>query len=140
MLLVNNKIAKSHTRKDITKSTRTNNGFYKGDISLFSKQSGKISMSQVLAVRSLLRKQLKRKGKVWSYLLTFLYISKKPNEVRLGKGKGNLKYKYCLSRKGKTIIELKGLTSRNLSEIITKSKAKTSTSFWFKLKHQRWIL
>jgi large subunit ribosomal protein L16 len=78
------KITRSHINK-IAQPLFSN--FY-----LVANQSGIITNFQMEAVRRFLRRFLKKKAQLFFRIFPNTPITKKPNEVRLGRGKGNLKY------------------------------------------------
>ena len=63
-----------------------------GNIALVAKQSGKITNYQLEAIRRFLRRFLKKKAQIFFRIFPNTPITKKPNDVRLGRGKGNVKY------------------------------------------------
>jgi large subunit ribosomal protein L16 len=139
MFLSNNLIKQN--RKDNTKSSQKAQTCKVGNLYLFSKQNGKISMDQSQVVRLFLRKFLKKQTKLWSLLLSFHNVTKKPNETRLGKGKGKVRYKTTSVVSGKSLIFFKlSKIDNNIIEIIKKSKYLISVRTDLRLKNKRWIL
>ena len=61
-------------------------------IGLIAKQAGFVPSFQIEAIRLFLRRFLKKRGQLFFRIFPNQPITKKPNEVRLGRGKGNLKY------------------------------------------------
>jgi len=59
---------------------------------IIANQAGVLTNFQIEAIRRLLRRLLKKKAQLFFRLIINKSITKKPNEVRLGKGKGNVKY------------------------------------------------
>jgi large subunit ribosomal protein L16 len=53
---------------------------------------------------------IKRGGKIWIRVFPDVPISKKPLEVRMGKGKGNVEYWVCKIQPGKMLYEMEGVT------------------------------
>jgi large subunit ribosomal protein L16 len=62
------------------------------NIVLYSIDNGKISNFQLEYLRRFLRRNLKKKAQIFFRVFPSIPITKKPNDVRLGRGKGNLKY------------------------------------------------
>lgn len=60
--------------------------------SLVALEPGIITNFQIEAIRRFLKRFLKKKAQIFIRVFPNLPITKKPNEVRLGRGKGNLKY------------------------------------------------
>jgi large subunit ribosomal protein L16 len=59
---------------------------------IVANQSGIITNFQMESIRRYLRRYLKKKAQIFFRIFPNTPITKKPNEVRLGRGKGNLKY------------------------------------------------
>lgn len=132
---------KKHTRSDVTRSLRkTTSSLKNGSIHLLSKQSGKLSVDQVQALRLSLRKLLKKQGKIWNFLLSYGSITKKPNETRLGKGKGNIKYNAITTYSGKALVGVKLSNSSSTVNKMNDIKQLVSIRSTLHLKVNRWIL
>lgn len=65
--------------------------------------------TQIEAVRVILARQTSRGGKFWMRVFPDKSVTKKPAEVRMGKGKGELDHWVCVVRRGKVLFELGGL-------------------------------
>jgi large subunit ribosomal protein L16 len=63
-----------------------------GSISLIAGESGKVTNFQQEAIRRFLRRFLKKKAQLFFRIFPNTPITKKPNDVRQGRGKGNIKY------------------------------------------------
>lgn len=63
-----------------------------GNISLIANETGKITNFQIESIRRFLRRFLKKKAQIFFRIFPNTPITKKPNDIRLGRGKGNLKY------------------------------------------------
>ena len=72
----------------LPKLTYKSNKLKFGDIGLKSLESGTISARQIEAARQSINRKIERKGKLWIRVFPDLPITSKPNEVRMGKGKG----------------------------------------------------
>lgn len=77
-------------------------------------ESGIINLKQIEAARKVIARVIKGRGKLWICIFPYLPITKKPLEVRMGKGHGNIAMYVCPVKKGKIIFEVKitGLTSQ----------------------------
>lgn len=80
-----------------------------GTFGLKVSQSGLISAKQLESARQAIMRRTGKKGKMWVKTFPFLPITKKPNETRMGKGKGTVQYWASRVRGGKIIFELTGL-------------------------------
>ena len=63
-----------------------------GNVGLQACESGFITAKQIEAARIAINRKLKKKGKIWIRLFPFLPITRKPAEVRMGKGKGQVSH------------------------------------------------
>jgi large subunit ribosomal protein L16 len=87
------KFLKSFANKKITRNNyKEQNIFRFSKIGLIAKESGFVPNFQIEAVRLFLRRYLKKRAQLFFRIFPNQPITKKPNEVRLGRGKGNFKY------------------------------------------------
>lgn len=80
-----------------------------GEIGLKTEESGMINARQIEAARRAITKKTKRKGKLWIRIFPDLPITSKPNESRMGKGKGSVDYWVARVKGGTTLFELCGI-------------------------------
>lgn len=80
-----------------------------GDYGLKSVDRGYITARQIEAARVALTRYLKRHGKVWIRVFPDKPITKKPAEVRMGKGKGPLHAWVAVIKPGKLLFEMEGV-------------------------------
>lgn len=80
-----------------------------GTFALKSLESGKISNKQIEAARVAFTRFMKREGKVWIRIFPDKPITKKPLEVRMGKGKGNPEGWEAPIQAGRIIFEVDGV-------------------------------
>ncbi len=85
-----------------------NNKIDFGDYGLQAVTRGYISNNQIEAARVAINRHLKRRGKVWIRLFPFKPITKKPLEVRMGKGKGNVEGWVAPVKPGRVLFEVSG--------------------------------
>lgn len=81
-----------------------------GDFGLKSLECARITEKQLLAIESVVKRQVKKLGKVWTRIFCDLPVSSKPVEVRMGKGKGSIDHWVARIKKGKILIELGGVS------------------------------
>ena len=67
---------------------------------------------------------MKRTGKVWTRIFPNIPVSKKPTEVRMGKGKGSPEYYACRVKPGRIIFEIDGVSEEVAREALYKASAK----------------
>ena len=80
-----------------------------GEFGLKSLENGWIKNTQIEAVRVILARQLHKGGKLWIRIFPDKSITKKPAEVRMGKGKGDLDHWVAVIKRGKILFELGGV-------------------------------
>jgi large subunit ribosomal protein L16 len=70
----------------------------------------RIVSKQIEAARVALTRYMKRTGKVWLRIFPNIPVSKKPTEVRMGKGKGAPEFWACRVKPGRIIFEVDGVS------------------------------
>ncbi|HNX81225.1 MAG TPA: 50S ribosomal protein L16 [Candidatus Omnitrophota bacterium] len=80
-----------------------------GEFGLKVLENGWIKNTQIEAVRVLLARQLNKGGKMWIRIFPDKSITKKPAEVRMGKGKGDLDHWVAVVKRGRILFELGGI-------------------------------
>jgi len=81
-----------------------------GEYGLKSAEHGRITSRQIEAARRAMSRHIKRGGKIWIRIFPDKPITKKPLEVRQGKGKGNVEYWVALVKPGRMMFEIEGVT------------------------------
>lgn len=81
-----------------------------GEYGLKTTERGRITARQIEAARRALTRHIKRGGRVWIRVFPDKPISKKPLEVRMGKGKGNPEYWVSLVKPGHVLYEMEGVS------------------------------
>lgn len=77
-----------------------------GEFGLKSLENGWIKNTQIEAVRVVLARQLHKGGKLWIRVFPDKSITKKPAEVRMGKGKGDIDHWVAVVKRGRILFEL----------------------------------
>ena len=80
-----------------------------GEFGLQAEECGTISSRQIEAARIAMTRHVKRGGKMWIRIFPDKPITKKPAEVRMGKGKGAPEGWVAVIRPGKIIYEMQGV-------------------------------
>jgi len=80
-----------------------------GEYGLKSLERRWLTATQIEACRVCINRELKRRGKLWIRIFPDKPISKKPIEVRMGKGKGNPEFWVAVIRPGVMLFELGGV-------------------------------
>jgi large subunit ribosomal protein L16 len=82
-----------------------------GSFALKSLEIGRITSRQLESARIAMTRYMKREGKVWILIFPDKPITKKPQEVRMGKGKGPLDHWVAVVKPGKIMFEIDGVPS-----------------------------
>ena len=80
-----------------------------GTFGLKSLQAERITARQIEAARRAMTRHVKRQGKIWIRVFPDKPITKKPLEVRMGKGKGSVEYWVALIKPGQMLFEMQGV-------------------------------
>ncbi|MBT8400996.1 MAG: 50S ribosomal protein L16 [Rhodothermia bacterium] len=86
-----------------------------GDFGLKALEQGRITSRQIEAARIAMTRRMKRAGKVWIRIFPDKPMTKKPAEVRMGKGKGSPEYWVAVVRPGRILFEVGGGIPRDLA-------------------------
>lgn len=95
-----------------------------GSIGLKSVERGRMTARQIEAARRAMTRHIKRGGKIWIRVFPDKPISKKPLEVRMGKGKGNVEYWVAQVKPGKILYEMEGVSDAIAIEALRLASAK----------------
>ena len=95
-----------------------------GDYGLKSTDRGRLTSRQIEAARRAINRYVKRGGRVWIRVFPDKPISKKPLEVRMGKGKGNPEYWVALVQPGTVLYEIQGVDETSAREAFRLAGAK----------------
>ena len=85
---------------------------------------GRMTARQIEAARRAMTRHIKRGGKIWSRVFPDKPITKKPLEVRQGKGKGNVEYWVCQIQPGRVLYEMEGVSEEIAREAFKLAAAK----------------
>lgn len=103
------KFRKLHKGKNRGLAQRGNKVSF-GEFGLKATTRGRITARQIEAARRVISRSVKRTGKVWIRIFPDKPITKKPLEVRMGKGKGNVEYWVALIQPGLMLYEIEGVS------------------------------
>ena len=95
-----------------------------GQYGLKAVQPDRVIGKQIEAARVALTRYMKRTGKVWTRIFPNIPVSKKPIEVRMGKGKGNPEFFACRVKPGRILFEVDGVSEVIAKEALYKASAK----------------
>ena len=95
-----------------------------GEYGLKALTRGRVTARQIEAARRAMTRHIKRGGKVWIRIFPDVPITKKPVEVRMGKGKGNVEYWVAKIQPGKVLYEMEGVSEEVAREAFRLAAAK----------------
>ena len=95
-----------------------------GEYGIKALQPERITSNQIEAARVALTRYMKRTGKVWTRIFSNIPVSKKPTEVRMGKGKGAPEFWVCRVKPGRILFEVDGVTESVAKVALYKASAK----------------
>ena len=95
-----------------------------GEFGLKAVGRGRLTARQIEAGRRAMTLRIKRGGKIWIRVFPDKPITKKPLEVRQGKGKGSVEYWVALIQPGKVLYEMQGVTEEVAREALGLAAAK----------------
>ena len=95
-----------------------------GSFGLKALDSQWITDRQIEAARQALTRHMKREGNVWIRIFPDKPITRKPAEVRMGKGKGNLEFWAAVVQPGRIMFEIDGVTEQVAQEALELASGK----------------
>lgn len=105
-----------------------------GEYGLKCTARGPITARQIEAARRAMTRFIKRGGKVWIRIFPDKPITKKPLEVRQGKGKGNVEYWVALVQPGRVLFEMEGVPEEQAREAFALAAAKLPVATMFVIR------
>lgn len=95
-----------------------------GEFGLKATERGRVTARQIEAARRTITRYVKRGAKVWIRVFPDKPISRKPLEVRMGNGKGNVEYWVAEIKPGFVLYEMEGVPEDAAREAFTLAAAK----------------
>lgn len=95
-----------------------------GSFGLKALEPERITARQIEAARRAMTRHMKRAGRVWIRIFPDVPVSKKPTEVRMGKGKGTPEYWAAKVKPGRIMFELDGVSEPVAREALRLAAAK----------------
>ena len=80
-----------------------------GGFGLKAMEPNRVTAREIEAARRAITREMKRQGRVWIRVFPDLPVSKKPTEVRMGKGKGSVEYWTARVKPGRIVFEVDGV-------------------------------
>jgi large subunit ribosomal protein L16 len=95
-----------------------------GSYGLKAKNPGRITARQIEASRRAITREMQREGRVWIRIFPDIPVSKKPAEVRMGKGKGSVEYWVSRIHPGRILFEVDGVSEEIAKKALLLGAAK----------------
>ena len=95
-----------------------------GEYALKATGRGRITARQIEAARRAMTRHIKRGGKIWIRVFPDKPVSRKPLEVRMGKGKGSVEYWVAQIQPGRVLYEMEGVSEELAREAFALAAAK----------------
>jgi large subunit ribosomal protein L16 len=124
------KFRKQHKGRNRGLATRGNRVSF-GEYGLKATTRGRVTAREIEAARRALTHYIKRGGRVWIRVFPDKPVSKKPLEVRMGKGKGNVEFWVALVKPGAVLYEMEGVREDQAREAFRLAAAKLSVRTTF---------
>jgi large subunit ribosomal protein L16 len=102
-----------------------------GEYGLKATTRGFVTARQIEAARRAITRYVKRGGKLWIRVFPDKPVTKKPVEVRMGKGKGNVEYWVAPIQPGRVMYEIQGVTEEQAREAFRLAAAKLAVKTTF---------
>ncbi len=95
-----------------------------GQFGLKAQEPARVTARQIEAARRAMTRQMKRAGRVWIRIFPDVPVSKKPTEVRMGKGKGSPEFWMARVKPGRVMFEIDGVNEATAREALRLAAAK----------------
>jgi len=95
-----------------------------GSFGLKAQEPARITSRQIEAARRAMTRHMKRAGRVWIPIFPAVPVSKKPTEVRMGKGKGSPEFWAAKVKPGRVMFEIDGVPAPIAREALRLASAK----------------
>jgi large subunit ribosomal protein L16 len=95
-----------------------------GTFGLKAQEPARVTARQIEAARRAMTRQMKRAGRVWIRIFPDVPVSKKPTEVRMGKGKGSPEFWAAKVKPGRIMFEIDGVNEATARESLRLAAAK----------------
>lgn len=107
-----------------------------GDYALQSQQNNDITSRQIEASRQAMTRHIKRGGKIWIRIFPHLPRTRKPQDVKMGGGKGNPEFFVARVKAGTVLFEMKGVDEEVAREAMRLAAHKLPVKTKFIVKEQ----
>jgi large subunit ribosomal protein L16 len=108
-----------------------------GEFGLKATSRARMTARELEAARRAMTRYVKRGGQIWVRVFPDVPITKKPLEVRMGSGKGNVEYYVAKVKPGKILFEMEGVSEQTAREAFRLAASKLSVDTQFVTRHVR---
>ena len=107
-----------------------------GDYALQAQSNERITSRQIEAARQAMTRYIKRGGKIWIRIFPHTPVTRKPQDVKMGSGKGNPEFFVAKVKAGTVLFEMKGVSEEVAREAIRLAGHKLPVKTKFITKEQ----
>ena len=107
-----------------------------GSYALLATSSGFMPLKQIEAARIVMNRLIKKTGKLWIRVFPYKPLTRKPAEIRMGKGKGSVDQWVAVIKPGKILYELDGVDEDTARRAVRLAQAKISVATKFIAKKE----
>jgi large subunit ribosomal protein L16 len=108
-----------------------------GEFGLKATSRARMTAREIEAARRAMTRYVKRGGQIWVRVFPDVPVTKKPLEVRMGSGKGNVEYYVAKVKPGKVLFEMEGVSEQVAREAFRLAASKLSVDTQFVVRHVR---
>ena len=136
-MLLPNKMKHRKVRKGRNDGIATSGNYIAfGDYALQSQQNNDITSRQIESARQAMTRYIKRGGKIWIRIFPHLPRTRKPQDVKMGGGKGNPEFFVARVKAGTILFEMKGVDEAIAREAMRLAAHKLPVKTKFIVKEQ----
>ena len=136
-MLLPKKMKFRKVRKGINKGVATRGNYIAfGDFAIQSQDNSDIASRQIEAARQAMTRHIKRGGKIWIRIFPHLPRTRKPQDVKMGSGKGNPEFYVARVKPGTVLFEMKGVEEEVAREAMRLASHKLPVKTKFIVKEQ----
>ena len=120
----------------ITGVATSGNNIAFGEYALQSQGSDRINSRQIEAARQAMTRYVKRGGKIWIRIFPHIPVTRKPQDVKMGSGKGNPEFFVAKVRPGTILFEMQGVSEEIAREAMRLAAHKLPVKTRFLIKEE----
>lgn len=136
-MLLPKKMKYRKVRKGINKGVATRGHYIAfGDYAIQSQDNSDITSRQIESARQAMTRYIKRGGKIWIRIFPHLPRTRKPQDVKMGSGKGNPEFFVARVKPGTILFEMKGVDEAVAREAMRLASHKLPVKTKFVVKEQ----